>query len=436
MGSCSSKTNHASVVILNEKETSKKCDDQCNIPDSKYQQENLQSVDAFLKHIYAVKSKSAQDILLLKDNLSSNGWLHLSSKEMIASLKFFGATTVDLCRVADPTSSPHSQLWFNEPLLPWKRTQASRFILRKMENVSSDPESSEDRDNNDDVFKFEGYDSNSVVRYEVDKKQVDFGEYWKDATSNVRSWEPLHEWYASEKNSVYMAYQKLSHFLIDPNMAPAPGSVANSNLYVSDHFCIRITKRPQDSEMAQPSPEGVHHDGSDIIMITLMNRENVEEGTGQSRVWNSEQPSGPYLEKTFENIKHKCLGNFEMMQPYETLLAIDSKVKHEARGIKPKLKNVECTRDVTVHWTRTPRISGCDTIGKRSDAVKWLLAGQKLFAYDNVSNPNLSFSEKVNNFGCLPKYPDSQEQQHTEEESQASSTSNSTNESEELHEIP
>ena len=181
-----------------------------------------------------------------------------------------------------------------------------------------------------------------------------------------------------------MAYQKLSYFLIDPGMNPAPGCItADANgsdgIYVSDHFCIRITKTPEDDEMAAPSPEDIHHDGSDIIMITVMNRENVEDRSGESRVWHKDHPSGPYHENIFDDIKDSCLGNFAMMQPYETLLAIDSKVKHEARAIYPEVRNLNCSRDVFVQWTRTPRVSGCDTIGWDSDARSWLPEHQTIF---------------------------------------------------------
>lgn len=358
----------------------------------------LQSIDALLKHLHDVRPASATELSLLKESLFQEGWLHLSSKDMVAALKYFGATTNHLCRVADPTSSPHSDLWFHEALLPWKKTQASRYMLRKKKmGVLSSPSPSSFHA---DFDTFEGCDSKSVVRYEVNKEQVDFGEYWKEANSKVRTWEPLSDWYGSEKNSVYMAYQKLSHFLIETSMDPSPGCVAGEDgIYVSDHFCIRITKTPEDDERAQPSPEGVHHDGSDIIMITLMNRKNVEKESGQSRVWHKSHPSGTYSEDSFDSIKDKCLKSFTMIQPYETLLAVDSKVKHEARAIKPLIKDMECTRDVTVHWTRTPRLSGCDTIGRDSDANNWISEKEKsLLKYDNASHPTLNFWRNFDGF--------------------------------------
>ena len=353
----------------------------------------LQSIDALFKHLKDVRPASVTELSLLKESLFQEGWLHLSSKDMVAALKYFGATTNHLCRVADPTTSPHSQLWFNETLLPWKKTQASRYILKKNKTGTLSPPSSSSSSPHVDFDTFEGCDSKSVVRYEVNKEQVDFGEYWKDANSNVRTWEPLSDWYGSEKNSVYMAYQKLSHFLIETSMDPSPGCVTagEDGIYVSDHFCIRITKTPEDDERAQPSPEGVHHDGSDIIMITLMNRKKLEKESGQSRVWHKSHPSGPYSEDNFDNIKNKCLKSFAMIQPYETLLAIDSKVKHEARAIKPLINDMECSRDVTVHWTRTPRLSGCDTIGKDSNAKNWIPEKKtSLLKYDNTSHPALN----------------------------------------------
>ena len=151
------------------------------------------SIDALLKQLEDIKPASTHDLSTLKEKLFDEGWLHYSSIDMVAALNYFGALTEDLIRVADPTSSPYSELWFHEPLLPHKKTQASRAILRKRAKNNK----SEDDTNNTavnagvDGIEFEGCDSKSVVRYEVNKKQVDFGEYWKEANSKVRSWELL-----------------------------------------------------------------------------------------------------------------------------------------------------------------------------------------------------------------------------------------------------
>jgi len=308
-----------------------------------------------LHALLSTPAASAEQVHALRKNLRLDGWLHISSTQMVALLKHFGALVPDVRRVADPKTSPHSELWFNEPQLPWKKTQASRYILRKPYETSN----------------FEGCDAKSTVVYEVSKEQVDFADYWEDSASSVRSWHTLPEWYGTETNSVYMAYQRLAHCLIDPAMPASPGCVDTSDLYMSDHFCIRINKKPEDSSMAQPSPEGVHQDGSDIIMISFMNRENVDPSTGQSRIWTMDQPSGPYPEEEFASIRHKCLTDMVMSEPFETLLAIDSLVKHEARSIKPVIKDLPCSRDVIVQWTRTARISGCDTLGVNSGAVAW-----------------------------------------------------------------
>merc|ERR1711862_688340 len=93
--------------------------------------------------------------------------------------------------------------------------------------------------------------------------------------------------------------------------------------------------------------------------------------TGQSRVWGMDQKSGPYPEGIYKDIKHRCLGDFVMSQPFETLFMLDSKVKHEARAIKPILKDLPCRRDVIVHWIRTPKLNGCDKVGEDCEAFGW-----------------------------------------------------------------
>lgn len=297
----------------------------------------------------------------IRKELYDKSFTKIDSTKMIGVLMYFGASWGNIKRMVNRDTSPHSELTFTESHMPWKKTHASRYVLYK-DNYGQE---------------FRGCSCDAPVMYEVEKTQVDFGELLRNPPT-VRSWECLPMWYGTPTNSLYMAYQKLAYVLIDTSLPPAPNCEEDSPIYLSDHFALRITKKPGDSDMAQPSPEGVHQDGSDIIMMTLVNRNNCRPDSGGSRIWSMSQPTGPYQPKDFASFKHRCLEDHVMTNPFETILAIDSRVRHEARPIHPIDPSLPCSRDVIVHWTRSPKKSGCDVIGDTSFAKNWISPKSKL----------------------------------------------------------
>ena len=147
----------------------------------------------------------------------------------------------------------------------------------------------------------------------------------------------------------------------------------NSKTTIDDQVLIRINK---DDENAEPTPEGIHQDGTEISSITLVGRKNVLKGRGgESRIWNLKQPGGNYDSDKFGEMKNdnqtspvhhdfawnNCLFDYALESPWETIIFNDRKVKHEARSFFRDEENVPCYRDVIVNFVRKPLLDGSDT---------------------------------------------------------------------------
>lgn len=68
----------------------------------------------------------------------------------------------------------------------------------------------------------------------------------------------------------------------------------------------------------QPTPEGVHRDGVDFVLVLLVNRENIVSGT--TTVY---EPDG------------RALGSFTLSQPFDAALVDDHRVAHGVTPVAP-----------------------------------------------------------------------------------------------------
>lgn len=68
-------------------------------------------------------------------------------------------------------------------------------------------------------------------------------------------------------------------------------------------------------EAGEPTPEGVHRDGVDYVLVLLIDRENIESGT-----------------TTIHDDDDHLLGSFTLIHPLDAALVIDARVSH---GVTP-----------------------------------------------------------------------------------------------------
>ena len=87
-----------------------------------------------------------------------------------------------------------------------------------------------------------------------------------------------------------------------------------------------------------PTPEGVHRDGVDYVLVMLVDRVNIESGT-----------------TTIHAADGKLLGSFTLAAPFDTALVDDHRVAHGVTAVRPVDSSQPAHRDVLVVTLRDRR---------------------------------------------------------------------------------
>jgi hypothetical protein len=120
----------------------------------------------------------------------------------------------------------------------------------------------------------------------------------------------------------------------------------DSRVLVSVHQ-FRISYDPMCKESANVTPEGVHQDGAEHVVIMMMGSENKAPSSALSRIYPLSQPLGA------PQPSDPTLLDAEL-QPGEVLFVADRLVKHDVTPLLPADWNKPASRDVIVAWSRRP----------------------------------------------------------------------------------
>ena len=107
----------------------------------------------------------------------------------------------------------------------------------------------------------------------------------------------------------------------------APGRMPDVSHVELHQF--RIEAKPD--ELGQPTPEGMHRDGVDWVLVLLVARENVASG-----------------ETTIAGNDRRALGSFTLTRPLDAAFVDDERVYHGVTGITPVDPSRPAWRDVLV----------------------------------------------------------------------------------------
>ena len=107
-----------------------------------------------------------------------------------------------------------------------------------------------------------------------------------------------------------------------------PASVRPLAWHVEIHQ-FRIEAQP--GEAGQPTPEGMHRDGVDWVLVLMVRRENIKSG-----------------ETTIYDLAKRPLGSFTLTRPLDAALVDDSRVYHGVTPVEPLDLGLPAYRDVLV----------------------------------------------------------------------------------------
>ena len=116
-----------------------------------------------------------------------------------------------------------------------------------------------------------------------------------------------------------------SHALFD-RMTPA---ASRPNAWHVELHQFRIEARP--GEMGRPTPEGMHRDGVDWVLVLMVRRENVKSG-----------------ETTIYDPTKRPLGSFILTRPLDSAFVNDGRVYHGVTPVEPLDPARPAYRDVLV----------------------------------------------------------------------------------------
>jgi hypothetical protein len=92
---------------------------------------------------------------------------------------------------------------------------------------------------------------------------------------------------------------------------------------------FRIEAGPD--EAGKPTPEGMHRDGVDWVLVLLVKRQNIRSGT-----------------TTIADLEKRALGSFTLTDPFDAALVDDARVYHGVTPIEPVAADAPAWRDVLV----------------------------------------------------------------------------------------
>jgi len=92
---------------------------------------------------------------------------------------------------------------------------------------------------------------------------------------------------------------------------------------------FRIEARPDVKGL--PTPEGLHRDGVDYVLVLLVNRQNIGSGT-----------------TTIHGLDRRLLGSFTLTEPCDAALVDDARVFHGVTPVEPVDLDLPAYRDVLV----------------------------------------------------------------------------------------
>ncbi len=84
-------------------------------------------------------------------------------------------------------------------------------------------------------------------------------------------------------------------------------------------------------EAGKPTPEGMHRDGVDYVLVLLINRRNIASGT-----------------TTVHDLDKRALGSFTLTDPLDAALVNDSRCYHGVTPVQPENQAQPAYRDVLV----------------------------------------------------------------------------------------
>lgn len=249
---------------------------------------------------------------------AQNRFVFIPGREMRPVLAALGADLGELAALQEMWDSLP-----DDPTLKFRKSRNGRFLI--------DPS------------------DQSVTRLEQRDFMLSEGEDFKRHDSGkVRHFEPIPG--TLQANSIFQALYRFKALMIDGiDFMPRKGLQHDRAEMVSTAFTLRTIS--YNDLIGEPAAEGVHSDGVEHTMTTLIGAVNMTEGSAISSIHFNEETTGIHTSKT--KPEHLA-ARVRHADPLDTLLIVDTERKHSLTRVEQRDLTARTTRDMLILFTRRP----------------------------------------------------------------------------------
>lgn len=259
-------------------------------------------------------------VLDVQSQYRRNRYVFIPSAEMTSVLTLFGGRPDDAEGLAEAGLDLPA-----DPTLQFRRSRNGRFIFEENEG--------------------------SFTRLEFQPFVLTAGEdFVREDTGKFRRFRGLQD--DLQCNSIFKSLLAFKAFVAFPLQTKERNYLDYvSGQFISTVFHLRtITKA---TLLGEPAREGVHSDGVDHTMTTLLFKQNMRDDSAVSAIHSYDQRTGIAWDEVEEN---HVVAREQHLNPLDTLLIADHERKHSVSPVFTIAEDAEAIRDMLIVFSRRPSL--------------------------------------------------------------------------------
>lgn len=243
-------------------------------------------------------------------------FVFVEGNKMKTILRSLGATEDDIQKLEQSGNFLEP-----DPTLPFRRSKNGRFLIDFPKQTVS-------------RLEFQPF----VLSEEEGFKRTDSGK--------LRSFGGIQD--DVQKNTAFQALLKFQSCMLEGmNVKKRKNLEDRSDRLMSTAFQLRTTTVPE--LLGEPAKEGVHSDGVEHAMTTLLYTKNIADDSAITQIHTKDQRIGTPWDETNPAF---IVGEVQHKHFLDTLLVVDSELVHSVSPVQALLKNKEALRDIILLTTR------------------------------------------------------------------------------------
>lgn len=260
------------------------------------------------------------DIMIsIKKDYENNRFTFVNGHIMKEILRYFGASDEDF--IGLEYSGFHLA---PDPTLPFRKSRNGRFLI--------------------------DFDDNSISRLVFQPFVLSKEEnFIRDDSGQLRHFRGIQD--SIQQNKAFQGLLKFQSLILEGMpVFNRINLVEDFNKWVSTVFQLRTITN--NSILGEPAKEGVHSDGVEHTMTTMLYSQNMTADSAISKMHNQNQKTG--ISWDIINEEH-VVGEFQHKSFLDTLLIVDNELKHSVSPVYSINKNSDSYRDMIIFFTRRPK---------------------------------------------------------------------------------